>query len=173
MVRYETLLMAVPEITADETKALETSFERVLSEHKAMLISFERWGKYKLAYPVRGNEYGVYFLTRFEVPREGATPLLEALRALLMVKFNEIVMRPMTSYLSPHISLSYHRPDSLEEAPTRDVETFLKESKMTGLLSQRSEKGRSEGRPLAKSRSKESEEVDESENSGEIEGGQL
>jgi small subunit ribosomal protein S6 len=140
MTRYETLLLTIPEITADEASALESNFEKTLNAHKARLISFERWGKYRLAYPVRKHDYGVYFLTRFELPEQELNKLIGEINALLSVKYNEIVMRQVTCYLSPNAPLSYHRPESLEETPSRDVETFLKESKMSGLLSSREEK---------------------------------
>ncbi len=143
MVRYETLLLTVPELTADEAATLEKQFEKTLVENKASLISFERWGKYKLSYPVQANEYGIYFLTRFEIPNEQGDAIIKSLHTLLSVKHNELVMRHMTCHLNPHAPLSYHRPESLEEVPTRDVETFLKESKMTGLLHNKSEKARS------------------------------
>lgn len=130
MIRYETLFMTVPEITADEAAALEGSFEKLLAEHKASLLSFERWGKYRLAYPVRTNDYGVYFLTRFEISdAEKSKSLLDAMDTLMSVKYNELVMRHMNTRLGARSSLSYHRPESLEEAPSRDVETFLKKAK--------------------------------------------
>ncbi len=137
MIRYETLVLASPEITADETTQLETNFERILNDFKASLISFERWGKYRLAYPVAGNDYGVYFLARFEVP-DRADELLHEVQTLMKVKLNEIVMRYVTCRLDSRAPLAYNRPESLEEIPTRDVESFIKETKATGLLNKRS-----------------------------------
>jgi ribosomal protein S6 len=137
MIRYETLVLASPEITADETSQLETSFERILNDHKASLISFERWGKYRLAYPVAGNDYGVYFLARFEVI-DHVQELLNEVQTLMKVKLNEIVMRYVTCRLDSRAPLAYNRPESLEEIPTRDVESFIKETKATGLLNKRS-----------------------------------
>lgn len=145
MVRYETLLLAIPEITADEAASLESNFEKAIAENKASLISFERWGKYRLAYPVRKNDYGVYFLSRYEIPESHVDSLLKALNSLMAVKHNELVMRHMTCHIKANAPLAYHRPESLEEAPTRDVETFLKESKMTGLLNSKPDRVRSEG----------------------------
>jgi ribosomal protein S6 len=134
MLRYETLFLAVPEITADETTALESAFDKVVHEAQAKVLSFERWGKYRLAYPVRKYDYGVYFLARFEVAPEHKDRLLEALRTLTAVRYGDIVMRSVIVRLDEKASLEYTRPESLEETPTRDVETFLKENKMTGLL---------------------------------------
>lgn len=133
--RYETLMLAVPEITQDETKRLEKEFDRMVNEAKGNTISFERWGKFHLAYAVQKNEYGVYFLARYEVP-EGTT-FPEELKSLFKIKVNNFIMREVTTLLDPKAPLAYQRPKSLEEAPgTRgDVKDFLKEHKMEGLLS--------------------------------------
>ena len=131
--RYELLLLTVPEITSDESKNLEKQLNKLVQDYKGSIISFERWGKYRLVYPVKKNDYGIYYLFRFEIPRE--TELIQDVKTLFNVKLNNIVMRNMFTYLDEKASLAYQRPKSLEEVPTRDVETFLKENKMEGLLS--------------------------------------
>lgn len=131
--RYETLILTVPEVTKDETKNLEREMDKLIQSAKGNIISFEQWGKFRLAYPVNKNDYGVYFFTRFEMPENSS--IVEDIRMYFVVKLNDLVMRSMTSALDPKGSLEYLRPKSLEEAPSRDVDTFLKENKMEGLLS--------------------------------------
>ena len=131
--RYEALVLTVPEITEDESKALETNVDRVVKAVKGSVVSFERWGKYKLAYPVRKNDYGIYYLVRFETED---TSVLEEVRSLFAVKFNDFVMRHAVAALDPKKPLAYQKPPSLEDAPTRDVNTFLKENKMEGLMTE-------------------------------------
>ena len=131
LARYETLLLTVPEITADEAKSLESQVDRIVKDSKGSIVSFEKWGKYRLSYPIRKNDYGVYFLARYEAPG----PVVEEIRNLLAVKLHELIMRQMTVQLDPKLPLTYQRPPSLEDAPSRDVNTFLKENKMEGLMS--------------------------------------
>lgn len=134
MHRYEALILASPEITKDEATFIETEVGRVAQSVKGNTISFERWGKFKLAYPVKKNEYGVYFLTRFEIP--AGTAAIEDMKMLFKVKLHESVMRHVICVLDPQQSLVYQRPKSLEEVPaSHDVGAFLKENKMEGLLS--------------------------------------
>jgi len=83
-----------------------------------------------LAYPIRRNEYGVYFLVRFTVEATA----LESIRNLFAVKHYEIIMRNMVLQLDPKQSLEYQKPLSLEDTPSRDVNTFLKENRMEGLM---------------------------------------
>lgn len=119
MLRYETLLLTVPEITQDEAAAIEAQVQAIVREHKGTMLSFERWGKMLLAYPVQDKEYGVYFLARFEVAQEHVQALLEAIKMLLAVKLNEAVMRYMVNRLDVAGSLEYQRPESLEDAPSK------------------------------------------------------
>lgn len=117
MIRYEALLLAVPSITNDEVKTVEGHIERVVKENKGSLISFEQWGKYRLAYPVKKNDYGVYFLARFEVENTGT--IVNEIKNVCAVRLNDIVMRDMVTVLDETQSLEYQRPQSLEEIPVR------------------------------------------------------
>lgn len=119
MLRYELLLLTVPEITEDESKHLESQLDRMIKAAKGSLISYERWGKYRLAYTVNKNEYGVYYLLRFEVDAQ-SEQLIQEMRSLFAVKFNDLVMRYMLHVLDSKGSLAYQRPPSLEETPRRE-----------------------------------------------------
>lgn len=129
MIRYEVLMLAVPEITTGESSALETQLRNIVREHGGNCLSFERWGKYKLAYPVKKNEYGVYFLVRFEVTQESLQATLKSVRALLSFKYNEIISRYIFDRLSS-ASLEYQRPESLEEVPGRTTDSLLREHRV-------------------------------------------
>lgn len=120
MFRYEALFLAVPTITAAETAAIESQFAQLVKSLRGTLVSYERWGKYRLAYPVKKHEYGVYFLTRFEVQPADKAALLDAVRTFFAVKHNELVMRSVIEVLDFNASLDYLRPESLEEAPARE-----------------------------------------------------
>lgn len=133
MILYETLILAVPEITNDETKQLEKQFDAILQKHKCAKISFERWGKYKLAQPVNKNNYGVYFLTRYEVDKEHMAVLLSDLADYLNLKAANVVMRFMNSVLDAKKGLEYVKPMPLDET-ARDIDKFLKDNKMEGLI---------------------------------------
>lgn len=135
-------MLTVPEITQDEAKQLETELDKLVTGVKGSVLSFEKWGKYKLTYPISGNEYGVYFLIRFETPETLTTQIDE----LFKIKLNNFVMRYVVSRVEGN-SLEYQRPKSLEEAPaSRDMDAFLKENKMEGLLSSVDEKKKAEAR---------------------------
>ncbi len=135
MLRYEVLFLTVPEITADETSSLESNLDKLVRSHKGTVLSCDRWGKLKLSYPIRDFGYGVYFLARFEVANENLKSLLEELRTFFAIKNAELVMRDMICVLDKNKSLDYQKPELLDETSTRDVDAFLKENKMSGLVS--------------------------------------
>ena len=80
MKRYETLILSVPEITKDECSWLEMETSKIIEKSDAVLISFDKWGKYRLAYPIQKNGYGVYFLVRFETEKDNYTELLKEMK---------------------------------------------------------------------------------------------
>jgi len=128
MFRYETCFLTVPEITADESKNVESQLDTIVNELKGTLLSYERWGKYQLAYPVRKNNYGVRFLVRFEVDKDNKNKILDQIKNLLAVKQAELVMRYTVVRLDPNQPLEYIRPESLDEMATT-VEPFFKDHK--------------------------------------------
>lgn len=133
MVRYETLMLAVPEITESEISAIENTFSKIVKDAKGKMVSWEKWGKYLLAYPVNKHTYGVYVLARFEIPVEAKTAVNEEIKSIFSIKYNTIVSRYMTSVLSSTTGWEYKRPTPLDETP-KNVSEFLKENKMEGLV---------------------------------------
>jgi ribosomal protein S6 len=121
MMRYEALILTVPEITSDESSMIESQVHSLISAARGEVLSFERWGKYRLAYHVRNYEYGVYFLMRFEIPSGILQATLEEVRRLLGVKYRDIVMRFVIVKLDKSSSLAYKRPESLEDVPRREA----------------------------------------------------
>lgn len=133
MLRYEMLFLTVPEITGDEIDSIKSYFQKAVRAVQGDMLSFERWGKYRLAYPVKKNDYGVYFLTRFEVAKENRDALLKDIRGSYIFKFNHLIMKNMICRLDEKASLEYKRPESLEDTP-HDIDSFLRKNDMEGLL---------------------------------------
>lgn len=129
MKRYETLILAIPEITADESADLEKQFEQIIKKASGSVRSFERWGKYRLEYQIWHNEYGIYFLTRFEIADENSAQTISDIDTLFKVKLPSLIMRHITTALRQDQPLNYIKPESLEDIPAQDVDSLLKENK--------------------------------------------
>jgi small subunit ribosomal protein S6 len=148
MLRYETLVLAIPEATDDECSALESQFNKIVEQNKGKLTSFDRWGKYRLAYAVNRQRYGIYFLARFDAPEAGKHNMLDEINKFLTIKLENLVMRSLTSVLDPKTPVDYRRPAPLDERP-RNVDEFLKENKMDGLLKEERHEARASTSSLA------------------------
>ena len=134
MVRYEILLLAVPHITQEEEKNIEKGLDALVRQVKGSIISVDRWGKCRLAYSILKNDYGIYTLIRFEIEKI-EQQLLAEIKQMFAVRYNELVMRHVIVRLAPNQKLEYKRPLSVEETPTRNVDSFMRENKMDGLIS--------------------------------------
>lgn len=127
---YETLMLLSSHTTDDEIASLEKALKSELKKAEGAFSSFDKWGKYRLAYPVRKQEYGMYVLARYEV--ESTSPFFKQFEHYLRVKCNEFVMR----HVNVHLEESEFRADYIKPEPLdtqANVESFVKNNKM-GLL---------------------------------------
>jgi small subunit ribosomal protein S6 len=135
MSRYETLILTSPEITEDEVGQLERHFYNHLVDDKGQVTAFDKWGKFRLAYPIKKNDYGVYILIRYEAAEDYANTFMKELDTFFKIKCNDFVMRHTTIKLKKNAPTTYIKPESLDSARSSSVESFLKDNKMEGLLS--------------------------------------
>jgi ribosomal protein S6 len=132
MTKYEFLMLTTPGITGDEMGGLEKKFEDLLKQFKGTLVSFDRWGKCRLAYAVKHHDYGIYYMARFEMSEPQM--FFKEIKLLLDVKYHELVMRTSTVKIDPKKTFTDFRPDAVEDLPTRNVDQFLRDNKMEGLI---------------------------------------
>jgi small subunit ribosomal protein S6 len=135
MLKYETLFLATSEITDEEISSIERQLDKLLSEFKGKLSLFDKWGKYRLAYPVNKSDYGVYVLVRYEFDKGSNVPeFVKELDTFVKIKCNEFVMRYVSIKLAPKDGNTYVKPDPIESNRSTNVDKFLKENKMEGIL---------------------------------------
>ena len=132
--RYETLMLVSTDVTDDELSMIEKNFDLISSNAKGKVSRFDKWGKYRLAYPVNKSAYGVYVLVRYELPKETAKTALPEIETLLKIKCNEIVWRHVTVALKPDAPQAYHKPEPVDVARTSNIDSLLKENKVGNLL---------------------------------------
>lgn len=134
-IRYETLMLAPTEITDDELSAIESSIEKIAANANGQLTSFDKWGKFQLAYPIKGHSYGVYALARYEAPKAVLFKTLEEIKSLLLIKHSETIIRHVSVRIPADAPAEYHRPDSLDATRSNNnFDSFLKENKIENLL---------------------------------------
>jgi len=62
MRRYETIFIASPTLTDEQTEELVRYFEGIIAEQGGELLKTEKWGRKKLAYEVQKFSEGYYTL---------------------------------------------------------------------------------------------------------------
>jgi small subunit ribosomal protein S6 len=76
---YETIIIVQPDLGDEETKALTTKVQDVISSMKGDFKRLEDWGARKLAYPINKFSRGRYYFLRFD----GDAPLIAELERRL------------------------------------------------------------------------------------------
>ena len=119
MKHYETLMLLPVTATTNEIVLIEKQLKTLVKTAGGNVGTFDKWGRYKLAYPIAKQEYGVYILARYEVAE--VQTFFQKLETFLKVKCVESVMRYVhvnltaTQYAEPYI-----KPEAMEGAQPRD-----------------------------------------------------
>jgi len=67
--QYEIAVLYHPDLEVDLSKA-EERVKKIVEDNKGSVKSTDNWGKRKLAYPIKGNEYAMYVFYGVELPPE-------------------------------------------------------------------------------------------------------
>ena len=134
MLRYETLFLARTELTDDEASMIEKYLDKIVQEAQGKLDSFDKWGKYRLAYSVNKSSQGIYILARYQAPNAAVAELLNKLDQFLRLKCSEIVMRHVNIKLSANAPATYTKPDTIDMTRSGSLDTFFKDNKIENLL---------------------------------------
>ena len=70
MNQYEIAVLYHPDLEIDLDKA-ETKVKKIITDNGGKVVSEDNWGKRKLAYPIKKNDYAVYVFYTVEMPGEG------------------------------------------------------------------------------------------------------
>ena len=77
MRRYETLFIVQVDLPDDELSNLIERYSSIITAFKGTVVKTEKWGKRKLAYPIKHFNEGYYILGKFRI-RPSATKEIEA-----------------------------------------------------------------------------------------------
>src|ERR1700722_15063385 len=69
MNQYEIAVLYHPDLEIDLDKATN-KVEKIFADNKGKVVKNDNWGKRKLAYPIKKQDYGVYVFYTVEFPAE-------------------------------------------------------------------------------------------------------
>lgn len=67
MNQYEIAVLYHPDLEVDLSKA-EDRVKKIIADNDGKITNTDNWGKRKLAYPIKKNEYGIYVFYTVELP---------------------------------------------------------------------------------------------------------
>lgn len=70
MAQYEVAVLYHPDLEVDLTKA-EEKVSKIFTDNGGKVVATDNWGKRKLAYAIKKQEYAVYVFYTVELPAEG------------------------------------------------------------------------------------------------------
>jgi small subunit ribosomal protein S6 len=77
---YELMFIAAPELAEDDLDAVLQRVQRYLESAEAQVASFKSWGLRRLAYSIKGQREGRYYLVQFTASPEVVNDLDRNLR---------------------------------------------------------------------------------------------
>ena len=100
MAFYESVVITRPELTESQIENLINSLSKIISDEKGKVVKTENWGLRSLAYRIKKNKKGHYFMlnldsdpsTIFEYERR--MRINEDIIRFLTIKINEIDHKP-------------------------------------------------------------------------------
>ena len=100
MAFYESVVIARPELTESQIENLINSLSKIISDEKGKVVKKENWGLRSLAYKIKKNKKGHYFMLNldtdpsalFEYERQ--MRINEDIIRFLTIKINEIDHKP-------------------------------------------------------------------------------
>jgi small subunit ribosomal protein S6 len=141
--------------TEEKFKVLEKAIEDILKKVDGKTASFDKWGKYKLAYPIQKQSYGIYVLSRYELPDDKASAFFKDFDINIKVRHADFLMRHVNVALTPEqAAAEYKKPTPIDEneSVVRDRRIMAMSNQNLGLDGDELDSGASDGEVLDISR---------------------
>lgn len=112
---YEGLFIIHPNRYASDPAGCGQMIDQLIQSHGGEILASRLWEERKLAYPIKKERRGAYWLVFFRAPGEAVTPIYAD------AEINESILRSLITSLDPRIAdmLVMHASG---EVPEEDIE---------------------------------------------------
>ncbi len=119
MKHYETLMLLPVTATPNDFALIEKQLRTLVKAANGSVAAFDKWGRYRLAYPINKQEYGCYVLARYEI--EDVQVFFQKFESFLKIKCVDTVVRYVHVNLTPtQYAEPYIKPEAMEGAQGRE-----------------------------------------------------
>ena len=119
MKHYETLMLLPVSATPNDFALLEKQLRALVKTANGSVAAFDKWGRYRLAYPINKQEYGCYVLARYEVAE--VQQFFQKLESFLKIKCVDSVVRYVhVNLTAAQYAEPYIKPEAMEGAQPRE-----------------------------------------------------
>lgn len=98
MAQYELAVILHPDLEIDLEKPVN-KVEKFITELEGEVISRDDWGKRKLAYPIKKQSFGLYFIYLIELPTGAVNRLEKNLNIT-----DEVIRHLLVKYVEPPVA---------------------------------------------------------------------
>lgn len=92
---YELVVLLHPDLEIDLDKPL-ARVEKIVKDAGGSVLKTDNWGKRKLAYPIRGQEFAIYVYFEVEMPGEQVDKLDRSFKII-----DEVLRHLITKHVEP------------------------------------------------------------------------
>ena len=75
MKKYEIMFIVKATMEADAIKASAAEMQKLITDNKGKVVEFKEMGEKKLAYPIKKELNGYYFVMQMEINKDGQAEL--------------------------------------------------------------------------------------------------
>ena len=119
MKHYETLMLLPVSATPNDFALIEKQLRTLVKAANGSVAAFDKWGRYRLAYPINKQEYGCYVLARYEVAE--VQVFFQKLESFLKIKCVDTVVRYVhVNLTAAQYAEPYIKPEAMEGAQNRE-----------------------------------------------------
>ncbi len=114
--KYETVIVTTPDLTVEEKKKLHEKVLDFIKKHNGELLTFEVWGKRRLAYPIKKQQKGYYTYYVYIADQNVVQDLVQWLR------IQDSVLRYLTIKLEDNVDPAKYEgvEKHIEEFPVEE-----------------------------------------------------
>jgi len=116
--RYETVAITLADYPDSEIDSLIDRYQSIIASQGGSVVRIERWGRRKLAYEIKKQTKGFYFLLNFVAPQNAVDELERNF------KLDDRILRFLTVKLSDQVDME----EVAKEMEAKEPETSTEEN---------------------------------------------